>query len=313
MDYLYLFGGLIVLLLSGDFLVRGGVSLAGHFKVSTLVVGLTVVSLGTSAPELMVSLKAVLNGQSDISTGTVIGSNISNIALVLGLTALVLPISVNKRTTLFDWPIMFGATLIFFVFILNKSLDRIEGLLFVLLLAAYVIYSLWNSRKQEQSKTDTVVKPKYKLWQSILIIVVSGVGLRYGADWLVVGAAGIATSFGISEYLISVSIVAFGTSVPELATSLIAAFKKEMDISVGNIIGSNIFNIWGILGITAAIKPISVNQQILDFDMYWLIGICVVLLLFMLPVKRGKILRWNGAILVASYAFYLIKIFTDKV
>jgi cation:H+ antiporter len=313
MDYLYLFGGLIVLLLSGDFLVRGGVSLAGHFKVSTLVVGLTVVSLGTSAPELMVSLKAVLNGQSDISTGTVIGSNISNIALVLGLTALVLPISVNKRTTLFDWPIMFGATLIFFVFILNKSLDRIEGLLFVLLLAAYVIYSLWNSRKQEQSKTDTVVKPKYKLWQSILIIVVSGVGLRYGADWLVVGAAGIATGFGISEYLISVSIVAFGTSVPELATSLIAAFKKEMDISVGNIIGSNIFNIWGILGITAAIKPISVNQQILDFDMYWLIGICVVLLLFMLPVKRGKILRWNGAILVASYAFYLIKIFTDKV
>lgn len=313
MDYLYLFGGLIVLLLSGDFLVRGGVSLAGHFKVSTLVVGLTVVSLGTSAPELMVSLKAVLNGQSDISTGTVIGSNISNIALVLGLTALVLPISVNKRTTLFDWPIMFGATLIFFVFILNKSLDRIEGLLFVLLLAAYVIYSLWNSRKQEQSKTDTVVKPKYKLWQSILIIVVSGVGLRYGADWLVVGAAGIATSFGISEYLISVSIVAFGTSVPELATSLIAAFKKEMDISVGNIIGSNIFNIWGILGITAAIKPISVNQQILDFDMYWLIGICVVLLLFMLPVKRGKILRWNGAILVVSYAFYLIKIFTDKV
>ncbi len=308
-----MFGGLIVLLLSGDFLVRGGVSLAGHFKVSTLVVGLTVVSLGTSAPELMVSLKAVLNGQSDISTGTVIGSNISNIALVLGLTALVLPISVNKRTTLFDWPIMFGATLIFFVFILNKSLDRIEGLLFVLLLAAYVIYSLWNSRKQEQSKTDTVVKPKYKLWQSILIIVVSGVGLRYGADWLVVGAAGIATSFGISEYLISVSIVAFGTSVPELATSLIAAFKKEMDISVGNIIGSNIFNIWGILGITAAIKPISVNQQILDFDMYWLIGICVVLLLFMLPVKRGKILRWNGAILVASYAFYLIKIFTDKV
>jgi cation:H+ antiporter len=312
MDYLLLFGGLILLLLSGDFLVRGGVSLARHFRVSTLVVGLTVVSLGTSAPELFVSLGAVLAGNSDISTGTIIGSNISNIALVLGLTALILPIAVNKRSVLFDWPIMFAATLIFFVFILDGKLGPLEGLLFVILLIVYIGYSLYDSRKKEGKNKDHVDAPKYGLILSFVIIAVSAIGLRYGADWLVKGASGIALSFGIDDYIISVTVVAFGTSVPELATSMIAAFKKEMDISVGNIIGSNLFNILGILGITALIKPISINDVILEFDIYWLLGICILLLLFMLPAKMGKIKRWKGAILVGTYVFYVIRQFASE-
>ena len=313
MNYLLLFGGFVTLLLSGDFLVRGGVSLARHFKVSTLVVGLTVVSLGTSAPELFVSLGAVLNGKSDVSTGTIIGSNISNIGLVLGLTALILPIAVNRRSTVFDWPIMFGATLLFFVFILNGSLGRIEGIVFVLLLLTYVIYTLYNSRRNDGAEASKVEKPKYGLPFSFLIILISTVGLYFGADWLVRGASGIAKNFGISEYLIAATVVAFGTSVPELATSIIAAFKKEMDISVGNIIGSNLFNILGILGITAVIKPIDVIDQILQFDIYYLIGICVLLLIFMIPLKSGKITRWNGMFLVASYIFYAIKLIADQV
>lgn len=312
MDYLILLAGFVVLLISGDFLVRGGVSLARHFRISTLVVGLTVVSLGTSAPELMVSLKAALIGQADFATGTVIGSNISNIALVLGLTAIVLPLAVNRRSTIIDWPIMFGAIVLFFLFILDRVLGLVEGLVFVVLLAAFIFFTIFQSRKTLSRDQKEILPPKYSLWLSFLIILIAITGLRFGADWLVKGASGIAISFGISDYLISVSIIAFGTSVPELATSLIAAVKRETDISIGNIIGSNLFNILGILGITALIKPIPVNEQILSFDIYWLAALCLILLLMMLPLKSGRISRWNGVVLVLSYLVYLMVIFSGK-
>ena len=310
MNYLILLAGFITLLLSGDFLVRGGVSLARHFRISTLVVGMTVVSLGTSAPELFVSLKATLNSQPDFATGTVIGSNISNIALVLGLTAIILPIAVNKRSTLFDWPVMMSATLLFFVFILDGWLNFYEGLVFVILLSAFIVFSIYQSRRKENTAGTNVVPPKYSLLKSLLIILSSAVGLYFGAEWLIKGASEIAKSFDISEYLISVSVVAFGTSVPELATSVVAAFKKETDISIGNIIGSNMFNIWGILGITALVKPLRLNEQIRSFDMYWLIGLCALLFLMMLPVKSGKISRIKGVVLLISYIVYLAIIYS---
>ncbi len=312
MDYLFLLAGLATLLLSGDFLVRGGVSLARHFRVSTLVVGMTVVSLGTSAPELVVGIKATLSGHADVATGTVVGSNISNVALVLGLTAVFLPLAVNRRSTVFDWPFMMFATLLLLVFILDKKLGIIEGVVFVLLLSGFVIFSIYHSRKSSNTSKE-IAKPKYPLWLSVLIIIISAFGLRYGAEWLVNGASGIARSFGISEYLISVSVIAFGTSVPELATSLVAAFKKETDISIGNIIGSNMFNIWGILGVTAIVKPIPVNQQILDFDIFWLLGLCLMLFFMMLPLKSGRITRVKGGILVLSYIAYLVLIFSGVI
>lgn len=312
MDYLKLLAGFILLLASGDILVRGGVSLARHFKISTLVVGLTVVSLGTSAPELMVSLKAALLGHADMATGTIIGSNISNVALVLGLTAIILPLAVNRRSTTFDWPIMFGATLLFFLFVLDRVLGLFEGIVFVVLLTIFIVFTIFQSRKTNAKDKREFLTPKYSLWKSGLIILASVIGLRFGADWLVQGASGIAQNFGISDHLIAISVVAFGTSVPELSTSIVAAFKKETDISIGNIIGSNLFNILGILGVTAIVKPIPVNDQILNFDLFWLSGICVILLFMMLPLKSGKISRWNGILLVLSYFVYVLLKFTAE-
>jgi len=312
MDYLLLLIGLGALLLSGDLLVRGGVSLARHFKISTLVVGMTVVSLGTSAPELVVSLQAVFSGHADFAIGTVIGSNISNIGLVLGLTVIVMPMLVNSRSVFVDWPIMMGATVLFYLFIRNGTLVHQEGMIFIFLLAGFLVFSIWNSRRNDGKDGKVVLKPKYSLLISLLIIVVSSVGLKFGAEWLVKGASGIAKNFNVSDHVISVSIVAFGTSVPELATSLIAAIKKESDISIGNIIGSNLFNILGILGITAAVKSIDVNDQVLNFDIWFLGGICVLLLLMMLPAKKAKIRRFEGAILVVSYIVYISLVFSGK-
>jgi len=312
MDYFLLLIGLITLLLSGDLLVRGGVSLARHFKVSTLVVGMTIVSLGTSAPELMVSLQAALTGHYDFSIGTVIGSNISNMGLVLGLTVVILPLAVNSRSVFVDWPMMMLATILFYVFIINGKLTLYEGLIFIVILAAFLFYSIWESRKTEEKNKKVVPPPKYSLPVSIMIVLASPVGLRFGADWLVDGASGIARSFNISEYVISASVIAFGTSVPELATSMIAAFKKEPDISIGNIIGSNLFNILGILGVTALVKTINVNQQVLDFDIWFLGGLSIVLLLMMLPARGGRIRRFEGVLLIFCYVAYITVVFSGK-
>lgn len=312
MDYLLLSIGLIALLFSGELLVRGGVSLARHFKVSTLVVGMTVVSLGTSSPELVVSLQAVFTGHSDLAVGTVVGSNISNIGLVLGLTVLIAPVAVNFRSVYFDWPVMMGATILLYFFIQSYDLVHYEGIIFILLLSGFLVYSIMHSRKKEGKNKGFVPEPKHSLLVSFLIVAVSSVGLRFGASWLVDGASGVARSFNISEYVISASVIAFGTSVPELATSMIAAFKKEPDISIGNIIGSNLFNILGILGITAAIKTINVNEQVLRFDIWYLGGISVILLVMMLPAKKALIGRWKGAILVLCYIAYIIVVFSGK-
>jgi cation:H+ antiporter len=312
MDYLLLTAGLATLLLSGDLLVRGGVSLARHFKVSTLVVGMTVVSLGTSAPELVVSLQAVFTGHSDLAVGTVIGSNISNIGLVLGLTVIIMPITVNSRSTYFDWPVMMGATILLFFFIQNRVLVHYEGIIFVLLLAAFLVYSITHSRRKEEKNSHKIPPPAYSLIISIAIVGVSSIGLRFGADWLVRGASGVARSFDISEYVISASVIAFGTSVPELATSMIAAFKKESDISIGNIIGSNLFNILGILGITAAIKNTDVNQQVVKFDIWYLGGISLLLFAMMLPARKAIIGRFKGSLLVLCYILYIIIVYSVK-
>ncbi len=310
MDYLFLLLGLGVLLLSGDLLVRGGVSLARHFRVSTLVVGMTIVSLGTSAPELVVSLQAVLSGHADFAIGTVVGSNISNIGLVLGLTVIIMPMAVNSRTVFIDWPMMMGATILFYFFIRNGELVHHEGMIFIFIIAGFLAFSILSSRRVEGKKEKKVLDPKYSLPMSLLIIIFSSVGLRFGADWLVKGASGIAQGFHVSDHVISVSIVAFGTSVPELATSVIAAMKKESDISIGNIIGSNLFNILGILGITAAIKNIDVNDQVLNFDIWFLGGISLLLLFMIIPAKRARIRRFEGIILVLCYIAYIAIVFS---
>jgi len=302
MNVLLLIGGFVLLFFSGKYLVKGGVELANYFNIPTLVIGLTIVSFGTSAPELLVSLKAALSGHPDIAIGNVVGSNISNMALVLGITALIYPIPVVRKILRIDWPIMMLATLMLYFFILNGKIEHWEGIIFFVLLIAFNYLSVKKFRNGE----NVVQKAAFPWHISLLIIVVSSVGLVFGANWLVEGASNIALNMGVDERIVSVSVIAFGTSVPELATSIIAALNKETDISIGNIIGSNIFNVWGILGITSMVKEVPVNQKTIDFDSFWVIGISVLLFVFMLSFKKKHNLsRIEGALLILSYAAYI--------
>ncbi len=311
MNVLLLLGGLITLLVSGDLLVRGGVTIAGKFKLSRLVIGMTLVSFGTSSPELVVSLQSVIAGASDISTGTVIGSNLSNIGFILGLTILIRPMNVNRTSVTIDAPLVLASTLLLYLFFLDGKLGRIEGIIMVIILLVYVVYSIIKSRKsgENHSENDTAVA-KMPLWVALLMVALSILGLRYGAEWLVTGATHLARDVGISELAISISIVAVGTSLPELSTSLMAAIRKENDISIGNILGSNLFNILGILGVTAIVKPLPVNSQILSSDMFWMGGITLLLFLFMLPARSGRLVRAEGFILLITYAVYLTMVLT---
>ncbi len=304
-DILLLILGFVFLFIGGKYLVTGSVQIAKLFKVPTLVIGLTIVAFGTSAPELLVSLKAALSGHPDISVGNVVGSNISNIALVLGLTAIIFPIPVSRKLIKFDWPVMMGLSIIFYVFSLNGILKWWEGLFFVGAIVVFNLYSVHKGRKSNKNEENGVNSEKNTAWYiSTVIIVASSITLVLGANWLVIGASGLARSFGIGERVISVSIIAFGTSVPELATSIVAALRKETDISIGNIIGSNIFNIAGILGITALVKPIGVNEKIITSDLIWMLGITLLLFILMLG-KKGRLTRWSGAILLLSYSLYI--------
>ncbi len=312
MEYLFLILGFIVLLISGDLLVKSGVALSSHLKISTLVIGVTVVSLGTSAPELVVSIGAALKNHPDIATGNVIGSNISNIALVLGLTAIIIRIPVGKSSVSFDWPFMMFASLLFWVFVLNGKLSFIEGFIFLTLLFIFIFWSVRKSRTELSRLGHDFVKARYSLPVSLLLLIVSAVGLYFGATWLVDGAESIALRLGVTERVISVTVIAFGTSVPELATSVMAAVKKQLDISIGNIIGSNIFNILGILGVTSMIKTIPVSFE-MRFDIYWMIAVSILLLLFMLPYGKAMLNRWKGVALLFVYIFYIFFVFGSKI
>jgi cation:H+ antiporter len=308
MEYILLIGGLIVLIIAGEALVRGAVGVAMKFNVPTLVIGMTIVSFGTSVPELLVSLQAALEGHPELAIGNVIGSNIANLALVLGLTTLILPISVKRKTPRVDWPLMMGATLLFFIFIQNENIEWYEGLIFTLGIIGFNFFMFWKARR-ENTKEDIELdiekeqaKPS-KLFFNIFLIVAGSVGLAFGANWLLDGAVTISSNFGVSEHVIGVTVVAFGTSVPELITSIMAALKKETDISVGNLIGSNIFNILGVVGITAMVKEIPVTLQVLTNDIYWVLGISF--LIFPLMIFGYKINRVRGAILFAAYCIYI--------
>ena len=306
MEYVLLIGGLIVLIMSGEALVRGSVGLALKFNIPTLVIGMTIVSFGTSAPELLVSLKAALNNHPEIAIGNVLGSNIANLALVLGLTTIILPITVKKPTVKVDWPIMMGTTVLFYIFILNQKIEWYEGAVFTAGLIGFNYYMFWSSKNQSKDEGDDAemkANQKTNVFINIVFIVAGVVGLAFGANWLLDGAVQIAASFGVSEHVIGVTIVAFGTSVPELITSVVAALKKETDISVGNLIGSNIFNILGVLGITALIKEIPVTTQAITNDIYWVLFIS--LLVFPLMIIGYKINRIRGGLLFMAYCSYI--------
>ena len=310
-SYLLLIAGLAILVLGGEVLVRGAVNLAKRFHISTLVIGMTVVSFGTSAPELLVSVKAVVDLHPEIAIGNVLGSNIANLALVLGITALVFPIAVDRNSIRVDWPAMMAATLILWWMISDQVILFWEAASMFLLLIIFIVWLIKRSRNQELEPNESNEVEEEPLWKSLAFIIGGCVGLAFGAEWLLEGAIGIARSFGVSEHVIAVTIVAFGTSVPELATSIIAAFKKQTDISIGNLIGSNLFNILAILGITGMVKDVEVIDQVVDFSFSWAIGdifwvLLVSAIILPLMLHKKVIHRWKGALLFLLYIGYII-------
>ncbi len=305
--------GLGTLIIGGDLLVRGASRIALRFKISPLVVGVTIVAFGTSAPELLISVQAALTGSPDITMGNVIGSNICNLALVLGVTALIAPIHVNADSIKIDWPMTMGSSLLLYFVVREGFVDNYEGFFFLIILILYVVFIIRRSRKNNisiESLGFEVAKPenlqKGKIWKEAGLIVLGGAGLYFGSDWFVNSAKDLAMYMGVSERIVGITVVALGTSLPELVTSVVAATKKETDLALGNLMGSNIFNILSILGITSIIEEIEVSPVIINSDMIWMLGIT--LLLFPFMAFNRKIDRFEGLALLGIYLFYTISV-----
>jgi len=299
--------GLGLLYAGAEALVHGSSALARRLGLSPLVIGLTVVAFGTSAPELAVSAKAALEGMGGITMGNVIGSNIANIALVIGAAALVRPIEVHAQVIRLDIPIVIGASLLVIVFAWGGHLSHLEGGILLSGLIAYLIYSVVLGRRERARRVATefqaeVPKGMSSLWNEILLMAGGIALLVVGSGQVVEGAVAIANRFGVSNAVIGLTLIALGTSLPELATSVVASYKRHSDIAMGNIIGSNIFNLLGVLGITAVITPIDVTGI---YPVDWIIMIALALLLLRMLRKRYTLRRWEGADLLVIYLAYI--------
>lgn len=311
LDSLFILIGLVLLVIGGEYLVRSSVALSFRLKISRMVIGLTVVSFATSAPELIVSVQAALEGLSDISLGNVTGSNIANIGLVLGITALISPLAVDRDFYRFNWPVMvFLSVALYFLLWSGGRIDQLEGLVLVVLLFLYLYFLFRRAKIQHQEKflEDTVdlTLSKVSNFKIMIWLLIGGATLYGGSELLVHGAIDLATTLGVSERVIAVTIVAVGTSVPELAASVIAALKNEKAISLGNLLGSNIFNIASVLGITALIHPIALkSKEVLSVDMIWMIGFAVVLLPIAFIPKKLEIGRVKGLIILIAYTIFV--------
>lgn len=303
MIYFLLCVGLLILLLGGKFLVDGASSLAMKFGLSQGFIGLTIVAFGTSAPELLVSLNAALDGKSDIAIGNVIGSNIANISLVLGISAIVFPIKISSSVFKVDYIVLISSTVIFYLLSLNGIISRFEGIVLLLILILINIYFFFKLGKVDLIEFEGDLILPMPIWKSISLLIVGIFGLYYGADLFVESSVEIASIFGVSERIIGITVIAIGTSLPEMATSIIAALNKKTDIAIGNILGSNIMNILAIIGATAAISPIPVSEGFLNQDFYWMLGLAIVLF----PILRSgdRVSRIEGVFLFAAYCIYI--------
>jgi cation:H+ antiporter len=301
LDYLYLVIGLAGLFFGGEALVRGSTSIAHRLSISTFVIGLTVVGFGTSTPELLVSVQAAMRGVPDIAIGNIIGSNIANILLIVGVSALIWPIRANGSAYGRDTAFVIASGLMLVPLFALGEVGRVAGLALV---TGLIVYLVWTFLKAGSGAADTAVETVAPpLVVSLLWVGFGLAALLLGARFLVDGAVSIARDFGVSEAFIGLTIVAVGTSLPELATSLVAAFRRQSDIAIGNILGSNIFNILGILGATALIAPIPVAPRFLSFDLPVMIAASI--LLTALLLKRPQIGRGIGAMMLLGYAAYV--------
>lgn len=310
MDIVLMLLGFVFLVVGGEFLVRASVALSLKLNISKMVIGLTVVSFATSLPELLVSLNAALNGSPSIAINNVIGSNIANIGLVLGITVLLGTIYVDKTFYKLNWPALMIFSFVFHYFLSNDlKLDAVEGTVLFLSLLLFIGYSLKRSEGTEvdDSIDSLTVISNFKI---VIWLIIGGVALYFGAKWLVDGAVVVAQKMGISEAVISVSLIAVGTSIPELAASVIAIIRKEKAISLGNLIGSNIFNIGSVIGLTSLVKPIIVDDpEILSRDSIWMLVFAGLLLPLTLIFKRDEIKKFEGLILVFLYGVFIYSVF----
>ena len=310
MNLALIFLGFFLLLIGGEFIVRSSIAISFKFNISKIVIGMTVVAFATSLPELIVSLNAAINGSPSIAINNVIGSNIANIGLVLALISILASIRVGSAFYNKDWPVMFAFSILLILFSINDYiLTQIEGAILLFLLIVFIIYFLKKSSNKEinddiDNKLSLASNTKIFIW-----LLLSSLSLYFGAEFLVDGAVNFAKQINISEAVISVSIVAIGTSIPELAASIIAIVKNEKGLSVGNLIGSNIFNIGSVLGITAIIKPIQIAQEIIDRDIIWMLFFAILLFVLALLPKRNKLSKFKGFIMLLSYFYFIFLVF----
>ncbi|WP_375234694.1 calcium/sodium antiporter [Winogradskyella sp.] len=310
MNLLLIILGLVLLVIGGEFLIRASVGLSFKLKLSKLVIGMTIVSFATSAPELLVSLQAALDGVSDIALGNVIGSNIANIGLVLAITAIISPLIIDREFYKLNWPmLMFMSFALYFFLSNDHMLSALEGVILFTALVIFLFLLIRDSRKKTKANIVEEVDERLALvsnFKIVIWLIIGAAGLYFGSEWLVDGAKGLAKAIGISDYAISVTVIAIGTSVPELAASVIAALKKEKALSLGNLIGSNIFNIASVLGLTAIIKPIAVESpKILSTNIFWMIGFAAVLIPLVFLGKRFSIGRKKGLLLFVAYLVFV--------
>lgn len=308
---LLLGAGFLLLIKGADFLVKGASAVARKLHISELVIGLTVVAFGTSTPELFVNIISVVNANTDIAVGNVMGSNIANVFLILGVSALICPLNVTRGTVWKEIPMSLLAALVLAVLSNDRWIDgreisilsRIDGLVLLSFFSIFLYYS-FSIAKQIEGMADHVPSDGRGLYGSIFLVILGLAGLGLGGKWIVTGAVTIAGKLGISESVIGLTVVAVGTSLPELATSAVAAYRKNVEIAVGNVVGSNIFNVFFVLGISAVVKPLPCNR-VSGIDMGVVVLSSLLLFLFMFTGKRHALDRWEGAFFVASYFLYV--------
>ena len=304
---IYITGGLVMLYFGADWLVNGAITLSLHFGLSPLIVGLTVVALGTSVPEALVSVQAAIGHQGGIAIGNVVGSNILNIAMILGLSALINPLKVNSHIVKADVPILVGATFMLVVLLEDFHISRMEGAFLLLCIAGYVVGNIITVKKTtlEENKITGLEVPKdagTTLWRDIALLIVGIITLGFGSNFLVKGAVDLARIWGLSEALIGLTIVSIGTGTPELATALMAAYRKSADLAIGNAVGSNLFNIMFVLGLAGLVAPLDA-KGINSSDLYVMLAVTILLLP---TVWTGRVLdRKEGFLFLAIYIGYL--------
>ena len=306
MNFLLIISGFILLILGGNWLLKSAVSISLGLKIPKIIIGMTVVSFATSAPELIVSINSAVNGYPDLALGNVIGSNIANLALVLGITLLIAEMDVQKSFFTTNWPVMMVASILLFLFLHNDYLiSDLEGLIFVLFLIFFLVYlfRFQNYDIIDDLPEDVDLLPASK---TFIFFLLGSVGLWGGSEMLITGATDLAITLGVGERLIGVTVVSVGTSIPELAASIIAVLKKEKAISLGNLIGSNIFNILAVVGITSLITPIPANDHVIyTNDIYWMLLVSMVLPILILLPKKMELKRKSGIVLLLLYVVFI--------